>query len=58
MPMAISTIFNDYKRLDQTKFIAPLVAVAQSHETRIQQLENRVKELEDENGKLKARLTN
>ena len=65
MPFAVSPIFEKYKRLDYTAYISPLVRMSQyllttsdNHETRIQQLENRVKELEDENGKLKARLTN
>lgn len=49
LPMAIGTIFEKYKRLDQTKFIAPLVAVAQDHEARI-------KALEAENAELKRRL--
>lgn len=43
LPVAIGTIFKKYKRLDQTKFIAPLVAVAKDHETRIEKLEKEVK---------------
>lgn len=43
LPVAIGTIFEKYKRLDQTKFIAPLVAVAKDHETRIEKLEKEVK---------------
>ena len=49
LPQAIGTIFEKYMRLDQTKVIAPLVAVAQDHETRIRQLER-------ENAELKRRL--
>lgn len=45
LPVAIGTIFEKYKRLDQTKFIAPLVAVAQDHESRIRQLEAENREL-------------
>ena len=45
LPVAIGTIFEKYKRLDQTKFIAPLVKVAQDHESRIRQLEVENREL-------------
>lgn len=45
LPVAIGTIFEKYKRLDQTKFIAPLVAVAKDHESRIRQLEAENREL-------------
>ena len=61
MPVAISTIFEKYMRLDQTKFIAPLVSVAQDHETRIQQLERESREKDAKIAELEntiARLTN
>lgn len=42
IPQAIGTIFEKYKRLDYTKFITPLISVAQDHESRIQQLEQKL----------------
>ena len=44
LPMAISPIFEKYKRLDYTKLIAPIIRVEQDHETRIQQLERESRE--------------
>ena len=58
MPFAISPIFEKYKRLDYTAYISPLVRVAQSHEMRIRELEDEVGKLREENKQLKARLTN
>lgn len=49
LPQAVGTIFEKYMRLDYTKFITPLISVAQDHETRIRQLER-------ENAELKRRL--
>lgn len=40
LPQAISPIWNKYKRIDYTKFIAPIIKVEQDHEERIQKLEN------------------
>ena len=54
MPVAISTIFEKYMRLDQTKFIAPLVSVAQDHELRIRELERENKELKEEIKRLRS----
>lgn len=42
LPQAVGTIFENYKRLDYTKVISPLVKVAQDHETRIERLEKEV----------------
>lgn len=56
IPEAISSIYGEYKRLDYTKFIAPLVCVAKGHEERLQQAEKRIAVLEAENAELKARL--
>lgn len=53
---AIGTIFEDYKRLDPVKFIAPIVKVAQNHETRIQQLERELAQVKNENKQLRNRL--
>lgn len=53
---AIGTIFEDYKRLDPVKFIAPMVKVAQNHETRIQQLERELAQVKSENKILRDRL--
>ena len=55
-PKAIGTIFEKYKRLDQTKFIAPLVSVTQNHEKRIKELEAEVKRLNTENLRLRNKL--
>jgi hypothetical protein len=51
--------------MDSTKFIAPLVSMAQSHESRldaaerkIREQDNRIVSLEAENAKLRARLNN
>ena len=54
LPMAIGTIFDEYKRLDATKMIPAIVKVEQDHETRIVQLEARVKELEAEIARLRS----
>ncbi len=43
LPQAVGTIFENYKRLDYTKVISPLVKVAQDHETRLEKLEKEVK---------------
>lgn len=56
IPEAISSIYGEYKRLDYTKFIAPLVCVAKSHEERLQQAEREIADLKRENAQLKARL--
>ena len=56
LPQAIGSIFTDYKRLDQTKFIAPLVCVAKNHETRLEEAERRIEVLEKENMELKKQL--
>lgn len=45
LPQAVGTIFQNYKRLDYTKVISPLVKVAQDHESRIRQLEAENREL-------------
>lgn len=45
LPMAVGRIWEKYKRLDYTKFVAPLVCVAQDHERRIRELEKENKEL-------------
>lgn len=45
LPQAVGTIFENYKRLDYTKVISPLVKVAQDHESRIRQLEAENREL-------------
>lgn len=45
LPSAVGTIFENYKRLDYTKVISPLVKVAQDHESRIRQLEKENREL-------------
>lgn len=39
VPSAIGTIYEEYQRLDYTKFVAPLIRVAQDHEDRISALE-------------------
>ena len=54
IPMAIGTIFEKYKRLDYTKFVAPLVCVAQDHELRIRELERENKELKEEIKRLRS----
>ena len=56
IPQAIGKIFEDYLRMDATKVIAPLVSVAQNHETRLEAAERRIEVLERENAELKARL--
>lgn len=61
LPMAISPIFEKYKRLDYTKLIAPIIRVEQDHETRIQQLERESREKDAKIAELEntiARLTN
>lgn len=45
LPQAIGSIWGDYKRLDYTKYIAPLIAVEQDHEKRIAALERGNEEL-------------
>ena len=54
LPMAVGTIFNDYKRLDATKIIPCIVKVEQDHETRIQRLERENRELKAEIQRLKT----
>ena len=54
LSMAIGTIFNDYKRLDATRFIGPIVRVEQDHEKRIRALEKENKELKEEIKRLKT----
>lgn len=39
LPSAVSSIFFKYKRLDYTKFIAPVITVVQDHEDRLRKLE-------------------
>lgn len=51
VPSAISSIFNDYLRLDYTKLIAPIIKVEQD-------LMDRVERLEKENEELKRQLKN
>lgn len=51
VPSAISSIFNNYLRLDYTKFIAPIIKVEQD-------LLERVEKLEKENEELKRQLKN
>ena len=44
IPQAISPIWNEYKRVDYTKYISPMIAVMQDHESRIDRLEGIIKE--------------
>ena len=53
IPSAVSPIFEKYKRLDYTKFVAPLICFAQNHERRLTDHELRIRELERENKELK-----
>ena len=53
VPQAVSSIYEEYLRVDSTKFIAPLVSVAQDHELRIRELEAKCARLEAENNELK-----
>lgn len=58
VPQAIGSIFSDYLRMDSTKFIAPLVSIAQSHESRLEAAEREIIELKRENAELRARINN
>ena len=44
VPQAISPIWNIYKRVDYTKYVSPMLAMLQDHESRIDKLEKIVKE--------------
>lgn len=47
LPQAIGTIYEKYKRLDYTKFIPPIITVVQDHEKRIRELEEENKRLKE-----------